>query len=188
MTTQTARPAESDRAGGPPRQAADSAGRRLLQWLIVAVLFVAITFGSARTPRWPAGRLAPGFVLAGLVWKDVHLRRRNPGLMERRRRRRPETPWWDRALVAYGPLCGFTIFAVAGLDGARRHTGYGGLLVDSVGLALLFGAPLALIPALLTVGWILPRTLVEERVLHGALPGYAEYVGRVRWRWIPGIS
>ncbi len=235
-------PAAAPSAAAP---ALDSPIRRTLTFLIVAVVFALLTFVPARTLRWPGGWLALAIVLAGLLWQDAYVRRRNPGLMERRRRRRPETPWWDRALVIYSQLCGFAHFVVAGLFGARRHPGwvplplflpgllvwaggqwlvaramaaneffegtirlqddvghrvidtgpyafvrhpgYVGLLVYSVGLALLFGALPALVPAALTAGWLLPRTLVEDRFLRAQLPGYAEYARRVRSRWVPGL-
>ncbi len=242
MSTQTERPAQDTRSN-ESTQPPDSGARRLLQWLGVAVAFGALTFGFAWRLRWPAGWVALALVLAGLFWQDIHVRRHNPGLMERRRRHRPETPWWDWVLVIYSQICGFALFAVAGFYGARRfpglvplplflpglliwglgqwivasamatneffegtirlqsdvghrvistgpyavvrHPGYIGLLVYSVGLALLFGALPALVPAFLVLGWILPRTILEDRFLRAQLPGYAEYAARVRWRWVP---
>ncbi len=235
-------------AGSPsptPPPASDSLTRRILTFLAAAATFVVLTFVPAWTLRWPGGWLALGILLAGLLWQDAYVRRRNPGLMERRRRHRPETPWWDWALVIASQLCGFAIFVVAGLFGSRRypgwvplplflaglvvwavgqwivawamatnlffegtirlqgdvghrvidtgpyafvrHPGYSGLLVYSVGLALLFGALPALVPAVLTAGWLLPRTLLEDRFLRAQLAGYAEYARRVQWRWVPGL-
>ncbi len=244
MSSQTERPAQEGGSSQPP-PGPDSGRRRALQWLVAAAVFGAITFGCARTLRWPAGWLTLALVMAGLFWQDIRVRSRNPGLMERRRRRQPGTPWWDTTLVIYSQLCGFAIFAVAGWTGAHRyagfvpwplwlaglllwgvgqaivtwamstneffegtirlqtdaghrvistgpyayvrHPGYIGLFVYSCGLPFLFGAPLALMPALLTLGWLLPRTIVEDRVLRANLPGYAEYARRVRWRWVPGL-
>jgi protein-S-isoprenylcysteine O-methyltransferase Ste14 len=68
-----------------------------------------------------------------------------------------------------------------------RHPGYtsGSLLALSMPLCL--GSWWALLPALLVVAGLIPRTLFEEATLRGELPGYTEYTQRVKWRWIPGV-
>ncbi|MGR8924804.1 isoprenylcysteine carboxylmethyltransferase family protein [Rhizobium leguminosarum] len=45
----------------------------------------------------------------------------------------------------------------------------------------------ALIPAGLLVIVLFGRTLGEEAELRKGLEGYADYMARVRWRWIPGV-
>ena len=68
-----------------------------------------------------------------------------------------------------------------------RHPGYSGglLLLLSIGLAL--GSWIAILPILLIVPFMVRRTLIEERMLAGALPGYANYMQRVRSRIVPGV-
>jgi protein-S-isoprenylcysteine O-methyltransferase Ste14 len=68
-----------------------------------------------------------------------------------------------------------------------RHPGYSGglLLLLSIGLAL--GSWIAIIPILLVAPLMVRRTLIEERMLANALPGYADYMQRVRSRIIPGV-
>lgn len=68
-----------------------------------------------------------------------------------------------------------------------RHPGYvaGSLMVT--GTALSLGSLWALIPAAFATVVLIGRTLMEERTLHADLPGYASYMGRVRFRWLPGI-
>ena len=68
-----------------------------------------------------------------------------------------------------------------------RHPGYSGglLLLLSIGIAL--GSWIAVVPILLIVPFMVRRTLIEERMLASALPGYANYVQRVRSRIVPGI-
>ena len=68
-----------------------------------------------------------------------------------------------------------------------RHPGYSGglLLLLSIGLAL--GSWIAIVPILLIVPVIVRRTLIEERMLAGALPGYEGYMQRVRSRFVPGV-
>ncbi len=68
-----------------------------------------------------------------------------------------------------------------------RHPGYSGglLLLLSIGLAL--GSWIAIVPILLIVPVIVRRTLIEERVLASALPGYEDYMQRVRSRIVPGV-
>ena len=68
-----------------------------------------------------------------------------------------------------------------------RHPGYSGglLLLLSIGLAL--GSWMAIVPMLLIVPFMVRRTLIEERMLASALPGYASYMQRVRSRIVPGV-
>ena len=68
-----------------------------------------------------------------------------------------------------------------------RHPGYSGglLLLVSIGLAL--GSWIAMVPILLIVPFMGRRTLVEERMLASALPGYVDYMRRVRSRIVPGV-
>ena len=68
-----------------------------------------------------------------------------------------------------------------------RHPGYSGglLLLLSIGIAL--GSWIAVVPILLIVPFIVRRILIEERMLATALPGYANYMQRVRSRIVPGV-
>ena len=68
-----------------------------------------------------------------------------------------------------------------------RHPGYVGAVVMSVGVALALGSLWALVPAALVAVLLIGRTLAEEATLKAELPGYAEYTGRVRYRWAPGV-
>jgi protein-S-isoprenylcysteine O-methyltransferase Ste14 len=68
-----------------------------------------------------------------------------------------------------------------------RHPGYscGLLLLMSAGFAL--GSWIAMAPILLMLPLMVRRTLIEERMLARALPGYANYMQRVRSRIVPGV-
>ncbi|MBV9286203.1 MAG: isoprenylcysteine carboxylmethyltransferase family protein [Hyphomicrobiales bacterium] len=68
-----------------------------------------------------------------------------------------------------------------------RHPGYSGglLLLLSAGVAL--GSWIAIVPILLVAPLMVRRTLIEERMLAGAFPGYVDYMRRVRSRIIPGV-
>jgi protein-S-isoprenylcysteine O-methyltransferase Ste14 len=68
-----------------------------------------------------------------------------------------------------------------------RHPGYLGMAVFAPMAALAIGSWWALIPAGLYAMLILRRAAVEDRFLHGHLPGYTEYATRVRFRVLPGI-
>ncbi|MGM5055819.1 methyltransferase family protein [Rhizobium sp. 814_E9_N1_1] len=70
---------------------------------------------------------------------------------------------------------------------AIRHPGYATAIVLSIGMALSLGSLYALIPAGLLVIVLFGRTLGEEAELRKGLEGYADYMARVRWRWIPGV-
>ena len=68
-----------------------------------------------------------------------------------------------------------------------RHPGYVGAILLFLGLALVLGSYLALVPALIMIPLILTRTYLEDSTLHNELPGYAEYAQKVRYRLFPGI-
>jgi protein-S-isoprenylcysteine O-methyltransferase Ste14 len=68
-----------------------------------------------------------------------------------------------------------------------RHPGYASLLISYMMLPIALGSIWACIPLLLLVANLFLRTALEDRTLQNELDGYKEYVGRVRYRLIPGI-
>ena len=67
-----------------------------------------------------------------------------------------------------------------------RHPMYAGALLWMFGMPLLIGTPWDLLGAIAVVGVIVVRTLGEEKLLAADLPGYSEYMGKVRFRLLPG--
>jgi protein-S-isoprenylcysteine O-methyltransferase Ste14 len=68
-----------------------------------------------------------------------------------------------------------------------RHPGYlGGALFD-LATPLALGAIWAFIPALITLGFLVLRTALEDRTLQDELNGYRSYAEKVRYRLLPGI-
>lgn len=69
-----------------------------------------------------------------------------------------------------------------------RHPGYlGGIVMTLCGGPALGSWLAAAIFILSGLPFLIYRAVTEDRVLRAALPGYAEYAGRVRWRLVPGI-
>jgi protein-S-isoprenylcysteine O-methyltransferase Ste14 len=69
-----------------------------------------------------------------------------------------------------------------------RHPGYIGIISGFIlPLPLMLGSWWAMVPAGAMVGWILIRTVLEDRTLQEELEGYREYAQRVRYRLIPYI-
>jgi len=68
-----------------------------------------------------------------------------------------------------------------------RHPMYAGYIVWLLAVPLALGSLAALAPALVMAAGIALRTVLEDRVLHAELPGYAEYAARVRWRLLPHV-
>jgi protein-S-isoprenylcysteine O-methyltransferase Ste14 len=68
-----------------------------------------------------------------------------------------------------------------------RHPGYASCIFLGSGIALGLGSCWALVPAVLLQVVLGYRTLWEEETLRAELPGYAEYMQRVKYRWVPGI-
>ncbi len=68
-----------------------------------------------------------------------------------------------------------------------RHPMYVANILIYLASPLALGSFWAFLPALLTPAVIVARILNEERVLKDKLEGYADYLGRVRYRLIPGV-
>lgn len=70
---------------------------------------------------------------------------------------------------------------------AVRHPMYAGVITVMAGLALWLGSVAGVAAALVPGALLAARIRLEERVLRAALPGYAAYAARVRWRLVPGV-
>jgi len=68
-----------------------------------------------------------------------------------------------------------------------RHPMYASALSYLVGMPLLLGSWYGLAVVPLIVAGLVPRAILEERLLMRDLPGYADYARRVRYRLIPGV-
>jgi protein-S-isoprenylcysteine O-methyltransferase Ste14 len=68
-----------------------------------------------------------------------------------------------------------------------RHPGYVGFILQSLATSLLLGSVWGLIPAITSGALLVIRTTFEDRTLQSELPGYADYVGEVRYRLVPGV-
>ncbi len=68
-----------------------------------------------------------------------------------------------------------------------RHPMYVANILIYLASPLALGSFWALLPALVTPGIMVLRILNEEKVLREQLPGYADYLNRVRYRLIPGV-
>jgi len=68
-----------------------------------------------------------------------------------------------------------------------RHPGYAGNIPPLFGIVLALGSLWTLVPALVALIITVIRTELEDQTLYEELPGYQEYVKRVRYRLIPSI-
>src|SRR5262245_25343265 len=68
-----------------------------------------------------------------------------------------------------------------------RHPMYAGFVLYALGTALLLGSGFGLLGALVLIGVVARRAVLEERVLREKLPGYADYMSRVKYRFLPGV-
>ena len=68
-----------------------------------------------------------------------------------------------------------------------RHPGYAGNILAVFGIVLALGSAWTLIPAVVALIITMVRTVLEDQTLQQELPGYRNYVQRVRYRLIPGI-
>jgi protein-S-isoprenylcysteine O-methyltransferase Ste14 len=74
-----------------------------------------------------------------------------------------------------------------GMYARIRHPFYLGLLLFFFGLALWLESYASTAALLLPLVALIARIRVEERTLRDALPGYAEYMERVRYRLVPFV-
>lgn len=81
----------------------------------------------------------------------------------------------DQQLIDSGP------YAVV------RHPLYAAALVMSLFIPLALGSYRAFLPLLFLPGMLALRILDEEKLLRDGLPGYREYMARVKYRLIPGV-
>jgi protein-S-isoprenylcysteine O-methyltransferase Ste14 len=68
-----------------------------------------------------------------------------------------------------------------------RHPMYAGVIIVYAGIPLILGSLWAFIPAGATIGLIIFRTALEDRVLRRELPGYEQYTGRTQARLVPRL-
>jgi len=68
-----------------------------------------------------------------------------------------------------------------------RHPGYAGNMVALPGMVLALSSMWTLIPVAVALIIAVIRTVLEDQTLQDELPGYRDYVRRVRYRLIPGI-
>jgi protein-S-isoprenylcysteine O-methyltransferase Ste14 len=68
-----------------------------------------------------------------------------------------------------------------------RHPMYAGFVLYALGTTLLLGSWYGVPGALILIGIVARRAVLEERVLCEGLEGYTAYIRRVRYRLVPGI-
>ena len=68
-----------------------------------------------------------------------------------------------------------------------RHPGYAGNILALPGMVLAFGSVWTIIPVIVALIIAVIRTALEDNTLQEELPGYTDYVRRVRYRLIPGV-
>ena len=94
-----------------------------------------------------------------------------------------ENTWLSRTIEVQE---GQTVVST-GLYGVVRHPMYAVTLVLFLSMPLVLGSVLAFVVFLAYPAIIVKRIRNEEEVLARELPGYAEYLQKVRWRLIPFI-
>ncbi len=68
-----------------------------------------------------------------------------------------------------------------------RHPMYSGAILFFIGMPLLLGSAWGLVMSPLFAVLFAIRAKIEERALIAGLPGYDDYISRVRYRLLPGV-
>ena len=124
-------------------------------------------FGWLMLPRWVSWLGAVLFLLSYALYAEV-LR---------------ENTWLSRTIEVQE---GQTVVST-GLYGIVRHPMYAVTLVLFLSMPLVLGSALAFVVFLAYPFIIIKRIRNEEEVLARELPGYTEYMQKVRWRLVPFI-
>ena len=74
-----------------------------------------------------------------------------------------------------------------GLYGVVRHPMYSATVFLFLSMPLILGSPISFAVMLLYIPIIVKRIKNEEKVLAEGLPGYTEYMEKVRYRLVPSI-
>ena len=124
-------------------------------------------FGWSNLPFWVNRLGAVLFLMAYAIYAEV-LR---------------ENTWLSRTIQVQE---GQTVVST-GLYGIVRHPMYAATLLLFLSMPLVLGSIPAFLVFLTYPAIIAKRIIGEERLLKEELPGYAEYLQKVRWRMIPYI-
>lgn len=68
-----------------------------------------------------------------------------------------------------------------------RHPIYTGLILSYLGFSLHMFSLRNVTMSIIVIGLIVLKSFIEEGFLR-EVPDYADYLGRVRWRWFPGLA
>ena len=74
-----------------------------------------------------------------------------------------------------------------GIYSVVRHPMYAGSPLVLLGQSLWLGSYAAALYAIVPLALVVVRIGLEERFLRRTLPGYADYISRVRYRVVPGV-
>jgi protein-S-isoprenylcysteine O-methyltransferase Ste14 len=190
-------------------------GLTLLILIIVSRVFVAIKSPGllAERARWVKGEGAEGWdqLLLPIVGLYGPLAVLVVAGLDERFGWSPPTSPWAQVVAFAAALAGFAFAtwamvanrffsAVVRIQADRgqtvvtsgpyrfvRHPGYAGGMLAWLAAPLALGSLWALLPAALTAIALVIRTILEDRLLHADLPGYAGYAQRTRARLLPGV-
>jgi len=126
-------------------------------------------FHWAPAPDWAVvlGYLVLVVGFAGVAWAQAVNRHFEPSVRIQSER--------DHHVISAGPYA------------YVRHPGYIFANLMALGAALALGSLWALLPAIVVIGVLALRTTLEDATLQRELPGYAAFVQRTRYKWIPGV-
>lgn len=126
-------------------------------------------FDVAHLPGWT---LAPGALLVALCFWVVHITFRENSFAAPVVKVQTER---GHKVISTGP------YAIV------RHPMYAGAALYFLGAPLMLGSLWGLVASPAAIAILGVRAVLEERTLKQALPGYGQYMDRVRYRLMPGL-
>ena len=150
---------------GEPKEVVWGSGLMFIAAFVLAGLL--FRFGWLRLPDWAVWTASVLFLLAYLMWGEV-LR---------------ENAWLSRTVEVQEGQC----VVDHGLYGVVRHPMYSASVLLFLSMPLVLNSPLSFLVMLCYLPLIAKRIRNEEKLLKKELPGYEEYMERVKYRLIPFI-
>lgn len=139
-------------------------------------------FLPAGTFEYWHGWIFMGIIFLPCVFVVSYLLKHDPELLKRRMKLKENTYTSRIVEVEKGQKV-----ITTGPYSVIRHPMYFGVILMFIFMPMALGSYWAVIPLLPIVILIMFRALNEEKVLKRDLPGYGEYIKKVKYRLVPGI-
>ncbi|MDH4272812.1 MAG: isoprenylcysteine carboxylmethyltransferase family protein [Candidatus Aminicenantes bacterium] len=141
-------------------------GARILKAVAAVILLLALFFVPAGTLNWPEAWIFIVLYLAVICGLLLWMKKKNPGLLKERQRKKPEAKRWDKILVrVYSGLL-TVMFIVIGLDAVRFRWSRVPMVLKAIGFLGLLPASAIMFWALRENAYLSDMVVIQEERGH----------------------